>query len=164
MTVHSSLARRRACAAGAWSLVVAGAVHAAVVAAGTAAPVPAAERAAREAMATTHVAIAGLDRTMWQLFTGFSLTMALFIFGLGALNLLVLRRAPHLFLGSRAALLLNLGIALPALVLSILLFPPPPILFLGVSCAAFGYALARPSALTPARPSGYRDGPRGGVR
>lgn len=142
-------ARRRACAFGAWSLVVTGTLHAIVVAAGTAVSPPAAERAARATMATTRVGIAGLDRTLWQLFTGFSLAMALFIAGLGALNLLVLRRAPEVLLASRAALALNLGVVAPALALSALLLPPPPIVLLGACCAAFGYALTRPSA--PAR-------------
>jgi hypothetical protein len=134
---------KHACAVGAWSLVVTGVVHAIVVAAGSAATPSAGEQAARRTMAATHVTVAGTDRTLWQLFTGFSLAMALFIAGLGALNLLVLRRAPHLFLDGRAALVLNLGILLPALVLAALLFPPPPIVLLGVSCAAFGYALTR---------------------
>jgi hypothetical protein len=138
--------RRRACALGAWSLIVTGAVHAAAVAAGAAAATPPAELAARRAMAATRVAVAGLDRTLWQLFTGFSLAMALFILGLGALNLLVLRRAPHLFLNSRAALVLNLGIVLPALVLSVLFFPPPPIVLLALGGVAFGYALVCPPA------------------
>ncbi|MEV4704457.1 LIC_13387 family protein [Actinoplanes sp. NPDC049316] len=139
----------RACAVGAWSLIVTGAAHAAAMAAGAATSPPPAEEAARRTMAATHVTIAGLDRTLWQLFTGFSLAMALFIAGLGALNLLALRRAPELFLRSRAAGVLNLCVVLPALALSVLLFPPPPILFLGVSCAAFGYALTRPASRTP---------------
>ncbi|MBB4745242.1 hypothetical protein BJY16_008701 [Actinoplanes octamycinicus] len=134
--------RRRACAIGAWSLVVTGVVHAAAVAAGageTDSPV--------ERLADTHLVIAGLDRSLWQLFTGFSLAMALFIVGLGALNLLVLRRAPELFLDGRAVIVLNLGIVVPALALSVLFFPPPPIVLLGVGGVAFGYALvARSSA------------------
>ncbi|AEV86954.1 hypothetical protein ACWT_5935 [Actinoplanes sp. SE50] len=140
--------RRSACAIGAWSLIATGAVHAAAIALGTAAATPPAERVARQAMAATHVDIAGIDRTLWQLFTGFSAAMALFIFGLGALNLLALRRAPQLFFDTRAALALNLSILLPAFVLSVLLFPPPPIVFLGASCAAFGYALTRSSTRT----------------
>jgi hypothetical protein len=149
MSARMSSGRRRACATGAWSLIVTGTVHATVVATGSAATTPPDELAARRAMAATHITIAGLDRTMWQLFTGFSLAMALFLVGLGALNLLALRRVPELFLHSRAALVLNLGIALPALALAILLLPPPPIAMLSVTCTAFGYALIRPSATAP---------------
>lgn len=128
---------------GAWALVATGVLHAASVAVGTATEAPAAQRAVHDAMAATHVAVAGLDRTLWQLFLGFSLTMALFIAGLGALNLLALRRAPRLFVDTRAALWLNLGIVLPAFAVAVLAFPPPPIALLAVAGAAFGYALTR---------------------
>ncbi|GIF16373.1 LIC_13387 family protein [Actinoplanes teichomyceticus] len=150
MSPRISPARRCACAIGAWSLVVTGAAHAGTVVAGAAVAAPPAEQAARRAMAATHVDIAGLDRTLWQLFTGFSVAMALFIFALGALNLLVLRRAPHLFLDSRAVPGLNLGIVLAALILSVRFFPPPPIVLLTVSCLAFGYVLFRPRLAGPA--------------
>lgn len=149
----TSTTRRRASAIGAWSLVLTGVTHAAAIAAGAAASTPAAELAARQAMADAHIDIAGLDRTLWQLFMGFSLTMAVFVTGLGALNLLVLRLAPQLFLTTRAALWVNLSIALPAFALAVLLFPPPPIALLGVASVAFGVALTRPTSTRPdARP------------
>ncbi|MEU7902859.1 LIC_13387 family protein [Actinoplanes sp. NPDC049118] len=147
MIPASPSARGRSCAIGAWSLLIAGVTHGVAVAVGAATATPAAERATREAMAATHVDIGGLDRTLWQLFMGFSLSMALFIAGLGALNLLALRRAPHLF-DTRAALWLNLAVVLPAFVLATLLFPPPPIALLGVACAGFGFALTRPGPAT----------------
>jgi amino acid transporter len=143
--------RYRASAVGAWALVVTGAGHLALTAVITTRPETATRRAARQAMTDAHLTILGMDRTLWQSFRGFSLLMAVLAIGLGALNLLVLRRAPELVLASRAVLWLNLAVVVPALALSALLFWPPPILLLGIACAAFGYALTRPSSPTAPR-------------
>lgn len=129
-----------------WLLVVTGAGHATLVAVGSASPTPGDERAVRALMETTSVAVGGLERTYWQLFTGFSLVMALLLVGLGALVLLVERRAPELVEGSRAVLALLSLVLAPALVLSALLLPPPPIVLLGLGCLVAVGALVRDPA------------------
>ncbi|MEU8238255.1 hypothetical protein AB0C07_08425 [Actinoplanes missouriensis] len=138
-------ARRRAARIGAWALVATGALHLLVVAAGAAVTASPAEQAARRTMAATPVAIAGIERDLWQLYLGFSLAMALFIIGLGALNLIVLRHEPP-----RAGILLTLAVVLGALALSVLLLPPPPIVLLTISGAAFAYA-SMPESRRPLR-------------
>jgi hypothetical protein len=138
-----------------WSLVVTGAGHATLVAVGQAATPPADERAVRALMAATSIPVAGLERTYWDLFQGFSLMMALMLVGLGSLVLLVQREAPELVHGTRAPLVL-LGLVLaPAVVISVLLLPPPPIVLLGLAAVAAAVALVRgPAVRESERPVG----------
>jgi len=128
-----------------WSLVVTGAGHATLVAVGHAATPPADERAVRALMAATSIPVAGMERTYWDLFQGFSLMMALMLVGLGSLVLLVQRSAPELVHGTRAVLVLLGLVLVPAMVISVLLLPPPPIVLLGLAALAVAVALVRGS-------------------
>lgn len=131
-----------------WLLVLTGSGHTALVVAGTGTPT-AREIHAHETMAATSVVIGGLERSYWELFQGFSLMMALMVVGLGALLLLVLRRAPQLVLESRGLLLLVGAVLLPALLISVVLLPPPPIVLLGIATVAVLAALLSPGRAAP---------------
>jgi hypothetical protein len=126
-----------------WSLVVTGAGHATLVAVGSTLTPLAEERAVRAAMAATSIPVAGMERTYWDLFQGFSLMMALMLVGLGSLVLLVQRSAPELVRVSRAVLVLLGLVLVPAVVISVLLLPPPPIVLLGLASVAVAVALVR---------------------
>lgn len=118
-----------------WLLVATGAGHGTLVAAGYATTPPANERAVRELMAATSVPVAGMERSYWDLFQGFSLMMALVLVGLGALVLLVEQ--------TRAVSVLLALVLVPALALSLLLLPPPPIVLLGLAAVAAVAGLLR---------------------
>ena len=126
-----------------WSLVVTGVGHTTLVAVGSTLTPPAEERAVRAAMAATSIPVAGMERTYWDLFQGFSLVMALMLVGLGSLVLLVQRSAPELVHGSRAVLVLLGLVLVPAAVISVLLLPPPPIVLLGLAVAAVAIGLVQ---------------------
>ncbi|GAB2681365.1 hypothetical protein GCM10027194_12460 [Thalassiella azotivora] len=128
-----------------WCLVVAGAGHLTVAALGALSPVPDGERVARAAMDATTVTLAGIERSLWQLFTGFSVLMGLLLLATGGLLLHALRRAPALVDESRAALTLLLGVLAAGWVTSLLLLPSPPIVLLGVAALAVALALRHPS-------------------
>jgi hypothetical protein len=126
-----------------WSLVATGAGHTALVAVGSTLTPPAEERAVRATMAATSIPVAGMERTYWDLFQGFSLVMALMLVGLGSLVLLVQRSAPELVQGSRVLLVLLGLVLVPAVVISVLLLPPPPIVLLGLAAVAVVVALVQ---------------------
>lgn len=129
-----------------WLLVVTGSGHASLVAVGHASGPPAEEQAVRALMSATTVAVAGVERTYWELFQGFSLMMALLLVGLGALLLQLRRRVPEPVRGSRSVLVLLALVLVPALGLSVLLLPPPPIVLLGLAVLAVVAALVRDPA------------------
>ncbi|WP_432536188.1 LIC_13387 family protein [Kineococcus arenarius] len=133
-----------------WSLVLTGSVHAISFVVGAVVEPPPGEHLVRASMRGTTVSLAGLDRSFWQLFNGFSLAMALLLIGFGAVNLLVVRRAPELLHRTRALLWLDASVVLPLLVTSLLLFPPPPVLLLGLTAVAIGTALRRPNSRSAA--------------
>ncbi len=143
-----------------WLFVVTGTGHALLVGAGALLEPPEVERGVRQAMAGTSVTVAGLDRTLWELFQGFSLVMAVMLAGFGALNLLVLRRAPQLVHQTRALLWLDAAVLLPVLLVSVLLLPPPPILLLGLAASAVALALSRPDVGDAAMPDAAVPGTR----
>lgn len=138
--MNSARAQRRSIAVGAWSLVVTGVGHATLVAVGSVTAPPTGEVEARRVMAATDAVGLGLERSLSQLFLGFSVTMALFLVALGALTLLALHHAPRLFLDTGTVLLLDLAVAGTALAISATLLPPPPIVLFTVATAAFGAA------------------------
>lgn len=133
--------RLRAVALAAWSLVVTGCGHTVLVVVSMLSGASDDEQRVRDVMAGTVMAMGGLERDFWQLFQGFSLLMALLLVGLGALNLLLVRRHPGVLLADRAVLWVDLAVLVPAWGLSVLLLPPPPILLLGVAVAALAVAL-----------------------
>ena len=137
-------ARSTATAVTGSSLVLTGTLHATVAALGAAADPPSGERLVRASMEATSTTVAGLDRSFWELFTGFSLVMAVLLTGFGALNLLVLRQAPRLVHETRALLWLDAAVLVPALAVCVLLLPPPPVVLLGVATAAVAVGLSRP--------------------
>jgi len=118
-----------------WLLVATGSGHATLVAVGYATTPPADERAVRALMAATAIPVAGLERSYWDLFQGFSLMMALMLVGLGALVLLV---EP-----TRSVKVLLAVVLVPALAISVLLLPPPPIVLIGLAAVAATVGLLR---------------------
>ena len=118
-----------------WLLVATGVGHASLVAVGPATTPPVDERAVRALMAATSIPVAGMERTYWDLFQGFSLMMALMLVGLGSLVLLV---EP-----TRAVKVLLALVLVPALALSALLLPPPPIVVLGLAAVVAVVGLLR---------------------
>jgi hypothetical protein len=86
-------------------------------------------------MATTAIPVAGMERSYWDLFQGFSLMMALMLVGLGAMVLLV---EP-----TRAVKGLLAAVLVPAFAISVLLLPPPPIVLLGLAAVAAAVGLLR---------------------
>jgi hypothetical protein len=127
-------------------LVATGAGHATLVGVSMAAGVPASERPVRDVTAATAVPIAGIERSHWELFMGFSLMMALMLVGLGSLTLLVRGAAPDLSHGTRGVLVLLGLVLVPAVLISVLLLPPPPIVLLGLALVAVVLGLVRDPA------------------
>ena len=130
-----------------WLLILTGAGHTALVVVGNLAEPTADESRVRETMAETSLVIGGVERSYWDLFQGFSLMMALMLVGLGAVLLLVVRRAPHLITESHALLLVGAAVLLPALLISVLLLPPPPIVLIGIATVSMLIALSRPRGI-----------------
>ena len=147
-TPRARTARATALTVVGWLLVATGAGHATLVAVSMAAGVPAAERPVHDVMAATSVPIAGIERSHWELFMGFSLMMALMLVGLGSLTLLVRRAAPDLAHGTRGVLVLLGLVLVPAMLISVLLLPPPPIVLLGLALVAVVVGLVRKPALS----------------
>ncbi|HXH80695.1 LIC_13387 family protein [Nocardioides sp.] len=145
-TPRARTARGTALTAVGWLLVTTGGGHATLVAVSMAAGVPAAERPVRDVMAATSVPIAGIERSHWELFMGFSLMMALMLVGLGSLTLLVRHTAPDLAHGTRGVLVLLGLVLVPAMLISVLLLPPPPIVLLGLALVAVVVGLVRDPA------------------
>lgn len=130
-------------------LVVTGAAHAVTFVVGNATSTPPNERAVRALMAATSVPVAGVERSYWQLFQGFSLMMALMLVALGSLVLLVQRTAPEVVRSTRAVQTLLLVVLVPALAISVLLLPPPPVIMLGMACVAAVIALLAQGVTRP---------------
>lgn len=134
-----------------WLLVITGVGHTTLVAISSAATASAADTAIRDAMAAAPVTVAGLERSYWDLYLGFSLMMALMLVGLGALVLLVLRRAPELV--ARGMVVLLALVLVPAWAISALLLPPPPIVLLGAAAVAVvSAAVLRPRSTRVQQP------------
>ncbi|KGM09642.1 LIC_13387 family protein [Cellulomonas bogoriensis] len=128
-----------------WALVVAGTGHLALTLTSLLGPVPDGERAARSVMGATVVTLGGVDRDLWQLFVGFSVTMGVLLVGVGGLVVLALRHAPDLVDSTRAVLALLLGVLLAGTTTAALLLPSPPIVLLGAASLAVALALRHPS-------------------
>jgi hypothetical protein len=125
-------------------IVMVGSAHLLIMALSTVGGVPEGERHARQAMRATPITMFGLSRNMNELFNGANTAMGLLAVGIGVLSLVAVRQAPHLLAGSRAVIWVNLGTTLVLLAVSILAFPPPPIIALAAAAVAFGLALAAP--------------------
>jgi hypothetical protein len=133
---------RRLFEIGSWCFVVVGSAHLLIMALLTMRDPAADARRAHDAMRAATVSMFGLDRNVDQLYYGFSGAMALLAIGIGALSLTVARQVPQLLTRGRALVWIDLVLALVLLAVSILAFPPPPIVALTVAAAAFGLALA----------------------
>lgn len=143
----------RASALGAWTLVLTGVGHVVTVVISSSGATSPSGQVAQRAMARTQVAIAGSSRSLQQLFTGFSVTMALLLCGFGAINLYVLRCAPQLFTRRRGLLALDLAVTGGGLVLALLLLPPPPVVLFTVAAGAFAVALTKATRFEGSEPS-----------
>ena len=135
--------RTRAVAVMGWSLIVTGCGHTLLVVASAITGPPPEQQRAYDAMVATSFSMGGLERSLFGLFEGFSLMMALFVVALGGLNLVLARRHPKV-LASNDVLWLDLAVLVPALVLSVLLLPPPPIILISVAVLAVVTALRSP--------------------
>ncbi len=144
-------------AVAAWALLVTGVGHTVLVVVSAVSETPRDQLDVRQAMVETTTRVAGLDRSLWQLFSGFSLVMALLLVGFGALNLLLVRRHPGVLLESRAVLWLDLAVVLTALGIAVRLLPAPPIVLLGLAVVAVVVALSRPDASFDGAPAAVRD-------
>ncbi len=132
---------------GAWCFVVVGLAHLLVQLTALAGSRPATVQRVLDVMAHTSTSLLVLDRSLGQLFYGFSVTMALSVLGYGILNLVVASRAHHLVAEGRLVPAMNLALSALALVVSVLAFPEPPIAALAVATAAFAATLlVRPAA------------------
>jgi hypothetical protein len=125
-------------------VVLVGSAHLLIMALSAVSGVSEERRQARQAMRAAPVTMFGLSRDMYELFTGANAAMGLLAIGIGVLSLVAVRQAPHLLTGSRAVIWVNLGTTSVLLVVSILAFPPPPIVALAAATVAFGLALAAP--------------------
>jgi hypothetical protein len=133
---------RRLFEIGAWCFVVVGSAHLLIMALSTMRDPTADARRAHDAMRAATVSMFGLDRDVNQLYLGFSGAMGLLAIGIGVLSLAAARQVPQLLTRARALVWIDLILALVLLAVSILAFPPPPIVALTVAAAAFGLALA----------------------
>ncbi len=129
-----------------WLLVCTGAGHGLLVVGGLFAKPSAQQQVVRDAMVGTSMDMAGLERNYWQLFQGFSLLMALMLIGYGVLLVLVTRAHSPALPVSRAVTVLTAAIIAPALLISVLLLPLPPIVLLSLALAATALALASGSS------------------
>lgn len=162
LPANTSVWRTRLFSIGAWCFVVVGVAHLLVQVGALAGSRPATLRVALDEMAHASSSLLVLDRSLLQLFYGFSVTMGLLALGLGILDLVVARQAPHLVTRGRAVLATNLALSAPVLAVSVLAFPEPPIVALAIATAAFALALAiRPGTSpreTPAAKGASRAG------
>jgi hypothetical protein len=136
---------RRLFGFGVWCFIVVGSAHLLIMALSTVRGASAERRHAQDAMRAVPITMLGLTRNLEQLFTGTGVTMGLLAVGIGVLSLVAVRQAPELLTGRRAVIWVDLVAALVLLPVSILAFPPPPIIALTAAAVAFGLALATPS-------------------
>jgi hypothetical protein len=126
---------------GAWCFVVVGAVHLLVLTLKLSTPLPPAELAVLARMGQVEIDGLGVQRSLAQLYYGFSATMGLLALGLGVVLLLVARRAPALLASGSALGRLSFALAAAAFAIALVAFPTPPVVLLGVATVAFGGAL-----------------------
>jgi hypothetical protein len=143
---------RRLFEIGSWCFVVVGSGHLLIMALSAMRGPTAEVRRAHDAMRAATVSMFGLDRDVSQLFYGFSGAMGLLGIGIGVLSLVAARQVPQLLTRGRALVWIDLVIALVLLAVSILAFPPPPIVVLAVAAVAFGLALASGRAVPATEP------------
>jgi len=153
-TLHRRI--HRAVKFGAWCFLLVGVLHLAVMAASAMRTTSAPTQRALHAMHAVPVTLVGITRDMAMLYYGFSATMAVVAIGYGAINLIVARLAPEVFVRGTAMLWANLVVAAAALLIAALAFPAPPIVALAAAVGAYAYALVvagrRSRDLHPTRP------------
>jgi hypothetical protein len=146
-TVTSRPLRRadsvRPFAVGAYGFVFLGIGHLALSAASALATRTPQRREADTAMRESTFTLLGLERTVLDVFNGFSITMALFIITCGLLILAAVRHAPTLVQHRTAFGWIALTVSLTVLAISVLLLPPPPIVVLTITSCAFALSLRR---------------------
>ncbi|MGX1272489.1 LIC_13387 family protein [Streptomyces phaeoluteigriseus] len=135
-------------AVGAYGFVFLGVGHLALSAASAAEARTPQRRAADNAMRESTLTLLGLERTVLDVFNGISIVMALFVIACGLLILAAARHAPTLVRHRTAFGWLTLALSMAALVASVLLLPPPPIVTLTFTSCALALSLRRaaPSA------------------
>jgi len=128
--------------AGAWSWVVVGAGHVLIVLG-----LPffriskPADRALASQMRGHTVNFLGLRRSLLRLNWGYSVVMGVVAACFGALNLLLASAIPDVVERIPRVIQLDLAASLFGPVMSIRVFPPPPILAFGVASISFALAL-----------------------
>lgn len=134
----------RAARVAGWSLVLVGCAHLLTVVAAAATDQDAATRQAFDVLRTVPVGIAGPERTLDQLFSGYSLMTGILAAATGCLVLLAGRLAVGAGVSLRPVLAFTLAVAAPSLVVAGVLLPTPPIVMLGVTVTACSVGLLRP--------------------
>jgi hypothetical protein len=99
------------------------------------------ERRLLELMTGYQMDVGGLQRTVQQILSGFSLTFSVLLLFVAALNLSVMRMAPDEHRFVLAVTLINTIGAGVLLVISAVSFPLPPTLLFGVAYASFALSL-----------------------
>jgi hypothetical protein len=129
----TDLRPRRAARVTGWTLVVLGLTHLVTVAGAALGGQDAATLRVTDQMRTVRVALPGLQPTMADLFTGYSLAMGLMVVTAGSL-LLVVAGAPVATV--RTGLAVSAVSSAIGLVVAWALLPSPPVLGLGVALVA----------------------------
>ncbi|WP_329025126.1 LIC_13387 family protein [Streptomyces sp. NBC_00690] len=127
---------------GAYGFVLLGIAHLALSAASALTKAPR-QREVDTAMREPAFTLLGLERTVLDLFNGFSIAMALFVTACGLLLLTAVHHAPTLIQHRTAFGRLALTVSLAALAISVPLLPPPPIVILTITSCAFALSLRR---------------------
>ncbi|GGZ33303.1 hypothetical protein GCM10010387_29300 [Streptomyces inusitatus] len=127
---------------GAYGFVLLGVGHLALSAVSALTKTPR-QRETDTAMREPAFTLLGLERTVLDLFNGFSIAMALFIIASGLLLLTAIHHSPALVQHRTAFGRVALTVSLAALAISVPLLPPPPIVILTITSCAFALSLRR---------------------
>ncbi|MER8236189.1 hypothetical protein [Streptomyces sp. NPDC094049] len=146
-TTDTSRALRRAdpvrpFAVGAYGFVLMGVGHLALSVTSATARTPR-QRQVDIAMQEPAFTLLGLERTVLDVFNGISVAMAFFIIACGLMPLAAVRHSPALVRRRTAFGWIALAASLASLAVSVLLLPPPPIVFLTLTSCAFALSLHR---------------------
>ena len=139
----------RAFAVGSWAMVVTGLIHLAAHFAGRGGPHANPQEAQLIELATTYrFTMMGVQRTLMQVFDGFSLSLTVLLLAAGLQNLIALRSGLSLR-GVRRLSWIGVLAGAALLALSVTSFPPPPIVLFSFVTAAFLSSALRTPADEP---------------
>lgn len=90
-----------------------------------------------KAMSLYYIRIFGFSRSIHDYMEGFSLSMGFLMLIYGGLNLILLKKGKEYILESRAVNLFNASASIVIVILSVLYFHWPPIIFYSISTVSF---------------------------